>query len=126
MLTNTNAVATIGVRNIENAKKFYGEKLGLKPLPTNEEFAQLYSCGNATISLYQTENAGSNKATALSWEVGDKIKEEVKTLKDKGIKFEHYDMPNAKIEGDIHIMGDMQAAWFKDPDGNILCMANKH
>lgn len=126
MLTNTNAFATIAVRNIEAAKKFYGETLGLKPLPTDENMSQLYSSGDATISLYQTENAGSSKATILSWDVGDRIQEEVKSLKDKGIKFEHYDMPDAKREGDIHIMGDVKAAWFKDPDGNILCVANKH
>lgn len=127
MLTSMNAIATIGVKNLEAAKKFYGDKLGLKPVTSShEEMSQLYSSGNATISLYESEFAGSNKATALSWEVGDKLKEEVKALQSKGIKFEHYDMPEAKMDGDIHVMGDVEAAWFKDPDGNILCLSNTH
>jgi hypothetical protein len=47
---------------------------------------------------------------------------EVENLKKKGVEFEHYEIPEAKLEGDIHVFGDFKAAWFKDPDGNILCL----
>ena len=69
---------------------------------------------------------GSNKATAASWGVGDDIQGVIKGLKDKGVEFEQYDnLPEVKREGDIHIMGELKAAWFKDPDGNILNIVNQ-
>jgi predicted lactoylglutathione lyase len=46
-------------------------------------------------------------------------------LKANGVTFEHYDMPGMKVEGDVHVMGEMRAAWFKDPDGNILNLVNQ-
>ena len=56
----------------------------------------------------------------LPWVVGGNVEGVVRDPKAKGITFEHYDMPDMKREGDIHIGGDMKVAWFKDPDGNIL------
>ena len=55
----------------------------------------------------------------MTWAVGD-VDGAVRDLKAKGVKFEHYDMPEVKLEGDIHVAGDFKVAWFKDPDGNIL------
>jgi predicted lactoylglutathione lyase len=49
----------------------------------------------------------------------------VEQLKAKGVTFEHYDMPGVELQGDVHVMGDMHAAWFKDPDGNILNIVNQ-
>lgn len=123
MLGNINATPTIGVKDLNSARKFYEEKLGLKPSGrTDDEDVQLYEAGNGTLEVYKSEFAGTNKATALTWTVGDNLEQEVKALKEKGVTFEHYDMPDSRLEGDIHVMGDMKAAWFKDPDGNILCM----
>jgi hypothetical protein len=48
----------------------------------------------------------------------------VQTLKANGIEFEHYDIPNIRLEGDIHVDGKVKVAWFKDPDGNILNLIN--
>jgi uncharacterized protein YqgV (UPF0045/DUF77 family) len=56
----------------------------------------------------------------VTWAVGDEIDRIVKTLKAKGVTFEHYDMPGTTLEGDIHVGHGMKVAWFKDPDGNIL------
>jgi hypothetical protein len=56
----------------------------------------------------------------VTWTVGDEIDRIVKALRDKGVTFEHYDMPGTKLEGDIHVGYGMKVAWFKDPDGNIL------
>lgn len=125
MLNAINPVATIGVKNLEAAKKFYEGTLGFKPLDKSEECVQMYKCGNSTVEVYESTFAGTNKATALTFFVGDKIEAEVKELSSKGVKFEHYDNMDAKIEGDIHNMGNMKAAWFKDPDGNILSLVNQ-
>jgi hypothetical protein len=71
--------------------------------------------------VYRSQYAGTNKATALNWKVDD-IERVVATLKDKGVAFEHYDFPGATRTGDVHLMGPMKSAWFKDPDGNIIAL----
>jgi hypothetical protein len=75
-------------------------------------------------SLYRSQYAGTNKATAAMWEVGEDVDNIVRELKAKGVQFEHYDLPGMKREGDIHVIGKIRTAWFKDPDGNILCIVN--
>jgi len=54
----------------------------------------------------------------------DDVEGTVRELKAKGVKFEHYDMPDMKLADDVHVSGDMKVAWFKDPDGNILNIIN--
>ena len=79
-----------------------------------------YQSGKSTIVVYESQFAGTNKATSATWGVGDELDSIVSTLKKKGVPFEHYNMPGAELDGDIHKFGDFRAAWFKDPDGNIL------
>ncbi len=81
--------------------------------------------GKSTINVYRSQYAGTNKATAVTWTVGDELDDVVQTLKGKGVKFEHYDMPGMVRKGDVHVAGDMKVAWFKDPDGNILNVTNR-
>jgi catechol 2,3-dioxygenase-like lactoylglutathione lyase family enzyme len=122
MLNQVNPIPTIAVRDLNSAKQFYEKTLGLIPAEKGDEFVQLYKCGNGKIEVYKSDFAGTNKATALTFTVGDEIEKEVDALRKKGVDFERYEMPGTKLEGDIHVMKDMKAAWFKDPDGNILCM----
>jgi hypothetical protein len=68
--------------------------------------------------------AGTNHATALTWTVDD-VDDVVRTLKSKGVTFEHYDLPDTRRQGDVHVSGDLKVAWFKDPDGNILSVVNR-
>ena len=77
--------------------------------------------GNTPITVYRSEFAGTNKATALTFDVED-IESEVRQLKDKGIFFEQYDMPGLEKQGDLYVAEGMKTAWFKDPDGNILSL----
>lgn len=127
MLEQAKVSPTIGVKNIQEAKKFYQNKLGLQPLGEGNEDVQFYQAGSGTIEIYKSDFAGTNKATAMTWALGDDFDKEVQRLKEKGVEFEHYNMPEAKLEGDVHVMnqGKMKAAWFKDPDGNILCLHNQ-
>ena len=81
--------------------------------------------GRTSINVYRSQYAGTNKATAVTWPVGDDLENVVRDLKAKGVVFEHYDMPNATRQGDIHVFGDMKVAWFKDLDGNILNIINR-
>ena len=124
MLGNSDAIATIAVKNIQTAKRFYEESLGFKPLPSEQPEVLNYRSGNSTVLVYKSEFAGTNQATTATWSVDD-TEAEVRQLKAKGVVFEHYDFPGMKLEGDVHVMGDMKAAWFKDPDGNILAIVSR-
>jgi catechol 2,3-dioxygenase-like lactoylglutathione lyase family enzyme len=112
----------IAVKDLDRAKQFYEDKLGLE---TKDEWggegATLKS-GDTLINVYKSEFAGTNKATALTFEVDDAEKE-VRELKEKGIFFEKYDLPGLKPQGDLYV-GEkgFKTAWFKDPDGNILSL----
>ena len=124
MLANTDAIATIAVKKIDTARKFYEGTLGLKPVPTEETGVQTYKSGKTNVLVYESQFAGTNKATAATWGVAD-LEGVVRDLKAKGIRFEHYDMPGTTRKGDIHGSGKTKAAWFKDPDGNILALVSE-
>ena len=83
-----------------------------------------YRSGSSTLMVYESQFAGTNRATAATWLVGSELESLIQSLKAKGVKFEHYDLPDTRREGDIHVSGKVRVAWFKDPDGNILSIAN--
>jgi len=120
MLGNRDVAANVAVSNIETARKFYEGTLGLEPVGMEGDELVVYRSGKSSLNVYHSKYAGTNQATALSWVVGKDVEDLVQQLKSRGVKFEHYDMPGMKRQGDIHIGGDMKIAWFKDPDGNIL------
>jgi len=120
MLAAKEAMATIAVKDLTRAKKFYGDTLGLKLADDDMDEVAIYRSGDSTIVVYESEFAGTNKATSATWGVGNELDSIVSTLKKKGVPFEHYDMPGVQHDGDIHRFGDFRAAWFRDPDGNIL------
>ena len=123
MLADKDAVATVAVKDLKAAKKFYGDTLGLKPTPVPEPEVLNYKSGDSTVLVYKSQFAGSNKATSVTWIVDD-VEGTVRDLKAKGVSFEHYDFPGMTRKGDVHIAGKSKAAWFKDPDGNILAVVS--
>lgn len=118
MLEQATVAATVAVHDLALAREFYEDQLGLIELDENPG-GVTYGSGDGKLFVYQSEYAGTNKATAASWSVVD-IDAVVEDLKSRGVMFEQYDMPGMTREGDIHTMGPMKAAWFKDPSGNIL------
>jgi len=124
MLGDKTAVATVATKDMEAAKQFYEGTLGLTKAEDGPG-GILYKSGDSHVFVYQSEFAGSNQATAISWGVGDDIQSVVDGLKAKGVSFETYDIPGATHEGELHVMGSLKAAWFKDPDGNVLNITNK-
>jgi catechol 2,3-dioxygenase-like lactoylglutathione lyase family enzyme len=123
MLKHSNAMATIAVKDIEAAREFYEDRLGLEPAASEPGMLILRS-GDSTVLVYQSDNAGTNKATSATWTVTGDLEELVRTLGSRGVPFLHYDMPQVTRRGDIHISGDRKVAWCHDPDGNILCLAH--
>ena len=120
MLGKADATPMIAVTDLDRARKFYEDKLGLK---TEDEWGGegfTLKSGDTLVNVYRSEFAGTNKATALTFEVDDAEKE-VSELKEKGIFFEKYDLPGLEPRGDLYVgEGGFKTAWFKDPDGNIL------
>jgi catechol 2,3-dioxygenase-like lactoylglutathione lyase family enzyme len=124
MLGDKNAAANIAVKDVNKASKFYGDTLGLKEAGREGEEVIVYKSGQSNVIVYRSEYAGTNKATAMTWSVGDEVERVARELKSKGVSFEHYDMDGMKLEGDVHVGHGMKVAWFKDPDGNILNIAS--
>ena len=121
MLKDSTVTATIAVKNAAEAKQFYGQTLGLELL--NEEPILVYKSGDNLLYVYESPTGGSGQASCATWNV-DNLEELVKELQGKGVKFEHYDFPGSEWEGDINVMGEGKAAWFKDPSGNTLALVS--
>ena len=120
MIGKADATPMIAVKDIDRAKTFYAETLGLEAVEEAGGEVVTMKSGATKLNVYRSEFAGTNKATALTFDVAD-IAGEVRDLKQKGILFEHYDMGDALTrDGDIYSGEGMKTAWFKDPDGNIL------
>ncbi len=122
MLSNATVFATIAVSDLTEAKEFYGDILGLTQTDQNPAGIS-YESGGGQLFIYQSTTAGTNEATCAAWKVDD-VEATVEGLKAQGVAFEHYDVPGGEYDGDVAIMGSMHSAWFKDPDGNILSVAN--
>jgi predicted enzyme related to lactoylglutathione lyase len=123
MLDKATVTANIPAADLARARAFYADKLGLDPSQEMEGVMLLYRTGaGSTFSVYQTEYAGRAGHTIAQWHVVD-VDATVRELKDKGVEFEHYDMPGVSWDGDVASMGGMgRAAWFKDSEGNVLCI----
>lgn len=124
MLNNGAVTANIPAADLKRARAFYADKLGMTPSSEMDGAATLIyqTDGGTTFSVYETQFAGQAGHTIAQWHVDD-VAAEVQDLKAKGVIFEEYDMPGVEWEDGVASMGDMgKAAWFKDSEGNILCL----
>jgi catechol 2,3-dioxygenase-like lactoylglutathione lyase family enzyme len=124
MLRDADLMATVAVKDIKAAAQFYEQSLGLAREHSEGEYVITYRAVSARLLVYQSQYAGTNQATSVTWTVGD-VDGTVRDLKSKGVRFEHYHMPNTKHEGDVHVQGARRVAWFKDPDGNIHAIGSR-
>ena len=121
MLQTSPLYAYIPAKDVKRARRFYEEKVGLKP---KQEIAGgvVYEFGeNTACFLYPTENAGTSRASQAFWQVDD-IEREVAELRRRGVQFEEYDVPGMKTENGIATAGGARSAWFKDSEGNIMAV----
>ena len=125
MLGGKNAAATIAVSDLDRARDFYENTLGLTAV-RDDPGGILYKSGDSVVLVYPSEYAGTNKATAATWAVGEEFDAIVEGLRAKGTTFERYDdLPDTTREGDVHMFGELKGVWFKDPDDNILSLINQ-
>lgn len=113
--------ATIPAKDLQGTRKFYEDVLGLQVVMENEA-GITYRSGDSVIQLYPTQFAGTAQHTLGGFLVGD-LDASVSDLRAKGVTFEEYDMPGLKTENGIAELGGERAAWFKDPEGNILSLS---
>jgi catechol 2,3-dioxygenase-like lactoylglutathione lyase family enzyme len=123
MFTDAKAEPVVPVSDLDRAASFYGETLGLEELQRYEDPQPnpmiRYGIGGSSLLVYKSVGAGQSRHTLLGFVVDD-IDAAVEELRGRGVTFEEYDMGDIKTENGIATIGDAKAAWFKDPDGNIL------
>ena len=115
MLADSDAMATIAVKDLETARKFYEEKIGLQ-LADKQPGVLRFRSGRSLIVLYPSQYAGTNQATVLTWAVHD-AEPIASEPRSRGVSFEHCDLPGLTRTDDLHVAGSFKGAWLKDPDG---------
>jgi catechol 2,3-dioxygenase-like lactoylglutathione lyase family enzyme len=127
MLSDFTPSATVAVKNLKAVRSFYEGILGFKPIGSTLRGAQAFKVSGATVVIYESQFAGTNRATAVTWTLGEHFDDMVKELDAKGVPFEHYELPGIVLEGHVHAARDgepSRVAWFKDPDGNLHNLNN--
>jgi len=122
MLNNSTVTANIPASDLQRARRFYADTLGLTPAAENPGGLVFTTAAGTSFFLYETAFAGQAGHTIAQWHVSD-VAGEVRDLQAKGLQFEHYDMPGVTWDGDVAAIEGMgHAAWFKDSEGNIMCL----
>ena len=120
MLQDKDSSAIVAVADLERARRFYADVLGL-PLLDDGMGVLVFRTGATSLVVYASAEAGTNRANAVTWGCGADLDRIVAELEGKGVVFEHYpELEGSRLEGNVHVSGTMRLAWFKDPDGNVL------
>ena len=127
MLKDGRVATRLPAQDLDRARRFYSEKLGLEP--TDERpGGLLYRPAEGVFALFQSTGASTGEFTQMGWDVDD-IEATVAELKDRGVVFEDIDVPGlrtvdgiAEVEGNYPSKGGKgeHAAWFRDSEGNLL------
>lgn len=122
MAFNFTVRPTLPAADINRARKFYAEKLGMQPESVTAEGGLFYRCKDSWFALYPTQFAGTAKNTAAEFETDD-LDRDMQALRSKGVVFEEYNFPGLKTVNGVASIGKDRAAWFKDSEGNILALS---
>ena len=123
MLQKLETMAVLPAKDLERARAFYRDTLGLEP-EGPETDGLMYRTGGTTFLLYETDNAGSAKNTQMAWRTED-LDAEVAELRGRGVVFAEYDFPGLKTENGIATSEGERTAWFIDSEGNILAVSEQ-
>ena len=122
MLSRSAVEANIPAGDVKRAREFYADKLGLTPIAELPGPTLRYQTAGTFFNVYETQYAGQAGHTIAQFHVED-VESEVRDLEAKGVAFEVYDMPGVEWNGSVATLPGMgKAAWFKDSEGNILCV----
>ncbi len=121
MLANSSVTTMLPVIEMERARNFYERSLGFVPGGLNADGKFIYKVGGSTLALFPKPEGTKAEHTAISFQVSD-IAETIRELKNAGVVFEDYDFPGFKTVDHVCVLGAEKAAWFKDTEGNYLCI----
>ncbi len=109
------------VKDLARARRFYETQLGLAPVGLKPDGKFIYRSGNTELALFPRPGGTKAEHTALSFRVAD-IRAAIRELEARGVQFADYDLPGLKTVEHVCVLGSEKAAWFQDPEGNILCL----
>jgi predicted enzyme related to lactoylglutathione lyase len=118
---STQVTCMLPVKDMQRARRFYEAGLGLETRGAKPDGKVVYRCGGTEIALFPKPEGTKAQHTALSFQVTD-IKSAIATLSARGVVFADYDFPGLKTVNHVCVLGSEKAAWFEDPEGNILCL----
>jgi len=121
MLSGNQVTTMLPVKDMARARHFYEHQLGLKPLGLKADGKFIYRCGGTELVLFPRPGGTKAEHTAVSFKVAD-IAGEIRDLEARGVQFAEYDLPGLKTVEHVCVLGSEKAAWFQDPEGNILCL----
>ncbi len=121
MLNQSPVTTILPVVDPDRARRFYEEVLGLEEERRLPDGSVVLRAGGSALELSRRARAAPSPYTVASFEVRD-ISREISDLEARGVRFEDYDLPDLKTDRHVCVLGSEKAAWFKDPDGNILCL----
>ncbi len=121
MLANAPVTTMLPVVDLDRARRFYEACLGLTPLGQAPDGKYRYAVGGTILALFPKPDGTKADHTAVSFQVAD-IDTEVAELESRGVVFEDFDRPGLKTEAHVCVLGSEKAAWFKDTEGNWLCI----
>ena len=124
LLKDRPSSAIVAVRDLDRARRFYAETLGLEPVAEAEEGVLTFRTGDTQLVVYESGLAGTNKANAVVWNAGGDFNAIASQLREQGVVFEEYPDLGMDIEDGVHRAGGFKGVWFKDSDGNILHVAS--
>jgi catechol 2,3-dioxygenase-like lactoylglutathione lyase family enzyme len=120
-LTQTQVTCMLPVKDLARARRFYEEQLGMEPLGAKPDGKFVYRCGGTEVALFPKAEGTKAQHTALSFQVRD-IRRAIGELEGRGVRFADYDLPGFKTVEHVCVLGSEKAAWFEDPEDNILCL----
>ncbi|SNR68962.1 VOC family protein [Paracoccus sediminis] len=109
------------VVDLDRARAFYEGALALPAGTQQRDGKVVYRCGGTRIALFPKDAGTRADHTALSFQVAD-IRAAIEELEARGVVFADYDLPGLKTSDHVCLLGSEKAAWFSDPEGNILCL----
>jgi catechol 2,3-dioxygenase-like lactoylglutathione lyase family enzyme len=118
MLTQAHPI--LPAADLSRFRGYYHDRLGLDPAEEHDGML-VYRQGSSEFEVYETDNAGTAKNTQMVW-MTDDLDAEMRRLREAGIEFEEFDIPGMKTENGVVSTDEMRAAWFRDSEGNILCI----
>jgi catechol 2,3-dioxygenase-like lactoylglutathione lyase family enzyme len=122
MLTKAHVTTILPAVDLERARRFYGETLGLREIDRTPGERVIFGTASGNdVELLRRDRPTTAEHTALSFAVED-VEREVSELEGRGVRFEDYDLPELRTERHIATLGGEKSAWFKDTEGNILCL----